>query len=327
MPQPTARYFLGIAKEATKGTAVAATNYIPVRTLNPKDVVRYLDDLSNRGNMVKLYNEVQGVVASEIELGGDVFSDTIGWPLFGILGADDFVLGTGAPNTHTMAVKNTTDGQATSHTLSDSYIPNVSANTRQFAGCQVQDIQFKFNADGLLEYTAHYQGFKSATATNPTSSFTGLVPMAAWHGTTTIGGTSNLNLQEGEINLKRTVTPIFNVAGSQSPKAVWQGPLEVDGRALFILEDDTELTRYLTNTQPSFVVDFTQGSGATAEEVKFQMTKCAYTVASVTRGKDYMELDVNFKAVANSTDGNTAGTGLSPIKCLLGNAVATGIYG
>lgn len=329
MPNATPRSFLGIAKETVKGTAVQPTVFIPIRTLNPKDVYKYIDDLGMRGSMVRVYGEIQGVVSADIELGGDAFSDTIGWPLFSVLGATDFAAG--PPNTWTMSVKNlpaATDGQATSQTLTDVYIPEVTANSRNYPGAQCQEVSFRFNADGLLEYTARYQSFKSATAANPTASFSTLIPVAAWRGTTTIGGVSNLNLQSGDLTIKRQVTPIWNVAGTQSPKSIWQGPVEVDARVLFIMEDDTELTRYLTNTQPSFVLDFTQGSGGTAEEIKFQMTTAAYTVGTIQRGKDYIEMEVNIKGVANTTDSApTNGGGFSPIRVVLKNAVATGTYG
>lgn len=325
MPQPTPRSYCGIAKEAVKGTGVAATNFIPVRTFNPKDVYKYMDDLGMRGSMVKVYNEVQGVVSSQIELGGDCFSDTIGWPLMSLLGAVDFTAG--PPNIHVMAVKNTTDGQSTGQTISDTYIPNVAANTRQYAGAQCQEMVFRFNADGLLEHTSRYQAFKSTVVANPVASFTSLVPVAVWHGTASIGGAGNLNLQSGELTLKRVVNPIWNVAGSQSPKSIWQGPLEADGKLMLIMEDDTELTRYLTNTQPVLSLPFAQGAGGTAELISFQMTKCAYTVGTVIRGKDYIEIDVTVKGVANTTDANTAGGGYSPVKVTLNNASATGVYG
>jgi hypothetical protein len=35
---------------------------------------------------------------------------------------------------------------------------------------------------------------------------------------------------------------------------VFLGPLEVTGKITFIMEDDTELTRFLNNTQPAIVL-------------------------------------------------------------------------
>jgi hypothetical protein len=48
-------------------------------------------------------------------------------------------------------------------------------------------------------------------------------------------------------------------------------------------------------------------------------------VAKVDRSNDYVEIDVNFKAVANTTDVG-ASAGFSPIKVTLKNAKSTTVY-
>src|ERR1700738_1279034 len=118
MPNPTNRSFLGVAKEATKGTGVASTAYIPVKTINPFDHVMYLPDKGLRGSMVETYDEIAGPIYSELDIGGDAFPDTIGWPLAGIL-PDVATTGASAPFTTTFASKNTGDGQAKAYTLTD----------------------------------------------------------------------------------------------------------------------------------------------------------------------------------------------------------------
>ena len=55
------------------------------------------------------------------------------------------------------------------------------------------------------------------------------------------------------------------------------------------------------------------------------MTKCAFTVAKIERGKDFIELNVTYKAIANTTDVG-ATSGYSPIKVTLKNAKASGTY-
>jgi hypothetical protein len=92
-----------------------------------------------------------------------------------------------------------------------------------------------------------------------------------------------------------------------------------------VLESDTQLNYYLNNTQPSLKLDFSTGAGATLVQVQFNMTKCAFTVAKIERGKDYVELSVNYKAIANTTDVG-ASSGYSPIKVTLQNAKASGTY-
>jgi hypothetical protein len=320
MANPKYKSFLGIAKEATKGTSVAPTDFIPVKDITPFDNIKYLTDEGWRGSMVADYGEVQGVIYSEFEFGGDVFADTVGYALAGVLG-DVATTGASAPYTHTMAVKNSTDGQAISYTLTD----YNSYNARRFAGCQFGSFELKFSADGLLEYTAMAQGYASATAATPTASFSAITPSPVWYGTTTIAGTLSTKLAEGSLSIKRDLTPIFTVDGTQAPYQVFQGALSVEGSMKLIMEDDTDLTRYLNNTQPSLVLNWTQGTGSALTQVQFTMTKCAFVVAKVDRSKDYVELDVNFKAVANTTDIGASG-GYSPVKVVIQSAKASGVY-
>lgn len=327
MPNPTARSFLGIAKEATKGTFVAATDYIPVKTFTPQDHYAYLEDVGMRGSMSRLYGEVQGASWSEYEFTGDVFSDTIGYPLGGLFGSLDFTAG--PPNQHNFALKNTGDGQPLSYSITD----YDSFNARAYTGSQFEEITFRFNADGLLEYTAKAKGFASATQTAPTASFSTLQPYPNWRGAVSIAGgaiTTNM-VTAGELTMKRPVNPIHAVDGTQAPYKIWAGEFDVSGRVTMVLDDETEYTRYLgssgSTTTQAFVIDWTQGSAGTAEEVRFTATKAVYTLGKIVRGKDYVELEVDIACVANATDIGTAGAGsFAPCRVLLKNAKATGTF-
>lgn len=330
MALPRSRSFLGIAKETrpTPGsapTAVAATDYIPFTSLSPVDSIKYLDDAGIRGSMTEEYGVIQGNIHSEIEFGGDVFPDTVGYMMSGVLG-DVATTGAGAPYSHTFALLNSqaTNGQPVTFTLSD-YYSGGAASTRQYAGCQFASLDVKFSADALMTYTAKAFGYASATAANPTPSFSTIAPLPSWTGSVTLGGSSTAILADGNINIQRSVEPIFTVDGNQRPYQLFAGPLTVGGSMKLVYESDTELAYYLNNTQPAMVVDFTSGAGASLVEVRFTMTKCAFTVAKIDRSKDYIELDVTYKALANTTDVG-ASSGYSPVKVLLKNAKVSGTY-
>ena len=79
--QNSVRSYLGIAKEATKGTAVAPTDFIPVMvdSLKPVDLIDPLYDTGLRGSMVTNYNYIAGRTRSTFDFGGHVFPDTIGY--------------------------------------------------------------------------------------------------------------------------------------------------------------------------------------------------------------------------------------------------------
>lgn len=327
MPLPTNLSYLGIAKEVTKGTGVAPVDFIPVdaSTVKPVDKVNYLVDQALRGAMVDVYDEVAGPIWSEWGFGGPIFPDTFGYILAGILG-DVTTTGASAPFTHTMAVQNgsSVGGQPKAYTLSDFYGLTSGTPARQFAGQQFSEVNVKFTADGLLTHDTKSTGFASTLVAKPTAAFTAVAAVPAWRGAITIGGASKTFLVDGQLSLKRNVTPIITAA-AQAPYAVWVGPLMVEGQATFVHEDDTELARYLTNTKPAFVVDFQQGAAAALTQVKFTMTSCAYVEGAIDRGKDYVASTYKLKAVANTTDvGSSGGYGL--VKAVIQSAKAASTY-
>lgn len=324
--QNSVRSYLGIAKEATKGTAVAPTAFIPVNIgkVKPVDVIDPLYDEGLRGSMVKNYNYIQGRTRSTFDFGGAVFPDTFGWALGGIMGSVA-TSGASAPYTHVISLKNASatgaDAQPTAFTLTDFY----AANVRSYPGCQIHDLTLNFSADGLMEFDAKATGWASETVSTPTPSFTTVLPTPSWQGTVSIAGVAVAYAVDGSLSLTRSVEPIYGISDTQDPYQIFVGGLETSGTFSFVMEADTELTRYLTNTQPAIVLDWTNGSGATETQISATITKGAYVAASIERGKDHVEISVDVTGLANSTDAGSTG-GFAPIKWTLKNAVASGTY-
>jgi len=325
--QNTARSYLGIAKETTKGTPVAPTDFIPVASskMKPADVIGELlaSDMA-QGSLVKNYAYVQGRSNSTYDFGGPVYADTIGYAIAGVLGSVT-TTGASAPYTHVISLKNASataaDAQPTAFTLTDFY----AANVRAYPGMQFSDFSMKFTADGLLDYDAKGTGWLSATASTPTPTFSTVLPTPVWQATVSIAGSTVSNSVDGEITMTRPATPIFGLANTKDPYQVFLGALETKGKIKFVMEADTELTRYLTNTQPAITLNWSQGAGATATQIAFTITKGAYTAAVIDRSKDFVEIDVDINAIGNTTDAGSTG-GYSNIKWTLQNAKASGTY-
>lgn len=321
--QPSVRSYLGIAKEVTKGTAVAPTDYIPVLAskIKPVDVIDPLYDEGLRGSMVKNYAYIQGRTRSTFDLGGAAFPDTFPYILNGLLG-DLATTGASAPYTHTISTRNATavgaDAQPVAYTLTDFY----SANVRAYAGCQFHDLTLNFSAEGMLEYDAKATGYLSATASTPTPTFSTVLPQPVWIGTVSIGGSTISNMVEGSITVTRPVTPIYGISNTQSPFSVFVGPVDATGSLRFVMEADTELSRYLTNTQPAISLTWAQGAGASATQIKATLTKGAYVAAAIDRSKDFVEIVVDITGIANTTDAG-ATLGYSPIEWEIKNAKAS----
>jgi hypothetical protein len=183
----------------------------------------------------------------------------------------------------------------------------------------------RFNADGLLEYDAKSTGWQSATIADPTPTFSTVLPTPVWRGTVTIGGSPVTTSMEGNIDLTRAVTPIYGISNTQNPYQVFLGPLEVSGKIKFVMDADTELLRFLNNTQPAIVLNWQQGTGATLTQIQATISKGAYTTAMIDRGDDFVTVTVDISPQATSTDAGSSG-GLAPIKWVLQNAKASGTY-
>lgn len=324
--QASVRSYLGIAKEATKGTIVAPTDFIPVAkdNLKPVDLVDPLYDTGLRGSNVVNYNYIQGRTRSTFDFGGAVFADTIGYSIAGLLGSVA-TTGASAPYTHTISLENSltsdVDVQPLSYTLTDFYAVDV----RSYPGCQFSDFSLKFNADGMLEYDAKTTGWASTTVADPTPTFSTVLPTPVWRGTVSIAGASVATAMEGNIDMTRAATPIYGISNTQNPYQIFLGPLEVTGSVKFVMDNDTELLRFLNNTQPAIVLDWAYGSGATQVQISATITKGAYTAAVIERGDDFVSVTIELNGQANTTDAGSTG-GYAPIKWVLKNAKASGTY-
>ena len=324
--QQSVRSYLGIAKEITRGTAVAPTDFIPVMkdALKPGDIVDPLYDTGLRGSNVLNYNYIPGRTRSTVDFGGAVFADTVGYAIAGVLGSVA-TTGASAPFTHTISLFNSLasggDVQPISYTLTDFYAVDV----RSYPGCQFSDFSLKFNADGMLEYDTKSTGFQSETVSDPTPTFSTVLPTPVWRGTVFIGGSAVSTAMTGNIDMTRPATPIYGISNTQDPYQVFLGPLEVTGKITFVMDNDSQLLNFLNNSQPEISLNWQYGAGASAVQIRAVLTKGAYTTGVIERGEDFVQVSVDFNAQSNTTDAGTSG-GFSPISWTLQNAKPSGTY-
>lgn len=322
--QPSVRSYLGIAKEVTKGTPVAPTDFIPVNkdSFKPSDIINPLYDSGLRGSMVENYNYTQGRRHVEADLGGVVFADTIGYWLTGIMG-DCVTTGGSAPYAHAITLKNATSGDAqpVAYTLTDYYV----AGNRYYPGCQVSNFTMTFNADGQLEYTTKVMGFPSQTVASVPPSFSAVVPTPVWKGTVSVGGATIGYTTAGTVTMTRKAETIFGINTSQGPYEVFLGALDTTANLTFVMENDNQLLNFLNNTQPVLNFAWTQGTGANLTTVAFNIAKGAYTTAAIDRSPDHVAITVDVSGIGNTTDAGATG-GYAPIQWYLQNAVTSGTY-
>lgn len=313
MPLYSSKLHLGLAKETTQGTAVAAATWMPVKNnVKAEDVIKWIDDKGLRGAPAMTFGTYQGPMSSEAAVDGDLF-----WPiacgnlLMAILGQDT-VAGAG-PYSHAFTLA---AGQPPSYTLAlfNGY------EERAYPGSMLEELGLKFAVDGGLEWTTKWIGWQSQAATTTTPTIESDAPFLGWEAAITLGGTADVHLTGFDLTLKRKGDLIWAANDSQKPHATFLGPLDVTGKLTFAIDDDTELNEMLNNTQPAAVITLTQPSSGPV--LAIQMSKCAFQKLTPSFSKDYVESDYDVTAIANATDAGS-GAPASPCKITLTNTQAT----
>lgn len=95
---PVERRAIGIAKEVTAGTPVLPTATIPVEKFSPDDKIIGLIDKSWRQSMAEEYAYIQGTYNTDLDMGGPVYADTIGYALLNLFGDYTTTATSASPN-------------------------------------------------------------------------------------------------------------------------------------------------------------------------------------------------------------------------------------
>jgi hypothetical protein len=230
-------------------------------------------------------------------------------------------INTAGPFTTLASVLNTGTGQPPSYAITDAYGPA----TRQYPGIVFTEFGLKASAAGLLTYSAKCLGLPETTTSSPTASYSAERAIAAYSGAVTLGGTSTNIVEDMELTVKRDAEGIQAVDGLQAPRQIWGAMVSADGKMTITVEDEAQYLNFINNSQPSLDLNYAFGSGVNARQVKFHMTKAAYTAVAIARGKKWVQLDVTFKGRFNTTDVGPSG-GASPIAVTLQNAITPGTY-
>jgi len=334
---PSVKQFIGLAKEATQGTAVTPiTATVPVTKFQPEDKPTWLEDKSFRNSMSDLAGVVQGVMVVEWSLEGPVFFDTCPFFVNNILG-DITDSGTN-PVSHAISLLNSGGGsQPGSLTLVDWQGPPSASNfARVYAGACVSELTFKGNAEStFIEWSAKGLAWGPSTiiGSAPTAATSTDTPQAAWRTILGLagpasGGTQVKTAQEFEVTIRRALKAQYTLQNSQSPFQIFRGPLVAEGKLMFsVPADETNTMTYLlNNTQPQLqlIVDngLTLGNN---RNLQIDCQLAAYQTSPINRTKEAVGYDTTFKAVMNSTNAGASG-GLSPIKVTFKNNTAAATY-
>lgn len=330
---PSAKQFVGIAKETTQGTAVTAiTHTIPVAKFQPKDDPVWLEDTALRGSMNELYGVVQGPQKSSWSMDGPMFLELLPHELLNILGA---VASTGPVSsiyTHVASLLNSGTGQPPSHTAVHWQGLTATTRARVYPGLCWSELTLKGNPEStLIERSAKGMGYWSSAypTSEPTpTNLPALPPIAAWRVELALGGAlpgaKVAVIREWEITITRKLAVQHTSQNSQAPYIIQRGPIRVTGKFFFSKPSTEAALDYLrNNTQPQFQLLVSNGAaGASAQTMTIDINASAFDMAEINTGDEAIGYDASFRAVGNTTNAGASG-GYSPIKVTVTNAVAS----
>lgn len=292
-PKLTSLSYLGVGIEATPGTKIAPTAFIPIRGFKPQDVYQYVPDTGMRGQAVDIFGEYQGLTHGEYEVDGDFFPGSGGNLLAAIFGTDTLT-GASSPYTHTFSVA----ADVPSYTVGDYYV----AGYRSWPGQKASRLELKFSPESGLTHTTRFQGWPSATDTAPsTKTFETEAFFLGWEASITIGGTANTQLQNCEITLERQKSAVlFSAQDSQQPYASFVGPMAATWKLGFYMEDDTEYDLATGGTVSDVALTITQSG--TSDSLVLTSTKLQFTKPTISRSGDFVLVELEGTSVYNATD-------------------------
>jgi hypothetical protein len=319
----------GWIKEVTRGTTPGSgtCTYIPVvdPAVSPDQTL--LGDFALRGSPVGNdgggYDQVLGVRHDEFDHKTPVYADT--FPLFikALLGGVDTVTTTTASYSHSIPLLNaaTTGSQPPSYSICNF----DSANYFILPGSQAASMNLTFGAEAMAEATMKwicnpYADSSTAPAPFTSTSFSSEHLIPAWDATITFAGGSAITyIQSGELTIDRKTAPIFTM-GTKAPYTNFAGGIEVTGKFTCVVATNADpfsistTSGYALSRDPiALVITLTDPADVHTsinDSVSFQMTQTQFENVKRTTGKNFLEISVDFKAEADTTD---AATGYAPL--------------
>lgn len=285
---------LGIAIEATRGTPVNPTHWIPFATMSFKDTVETA--LEEQGQGVIADNDSSYVVMKmgEGEFEAQLYDKALGVILTGLLGAAPVTAG-GNPYTHTYTLSNSNQHKSLSLYWKD---PDRSD---MYPLGMINSFQIAVEPNGLVNYTI---GFMTKTArewTSQTANFTSLgnkflhqhvvAKLAATVGA--LSAATPISLKNLELNISKN-TLYDGVMGTVEPEDILNQQLSVEGSITLNLEDDTYRDYMLGGTYRAMDITLLRSSSSSLQfqfpRVHFSEWETDYTLNEIAKQT------INFKA-------------------------------
>lgn len=284
---------VGIAKEATAGTIVTPTFWVPVNSINFDDKV---STAREEEGLARIEDSDANYVTNKFgegEIEFDLNDKQVGLFLASVFGASPVSAG-GPTYTHTYTLQNTNTHQTLSLAYQD---PD---QTKIFPYCVVDSIEISVEPEGIAKATVSFKSRVSRDWSTLTPDYTGLgnkflhqhlvFKLAA--NTASLAAASNISLKA--LNLKIMANAEFdNVLGTVEPEAILNHQFAVEGEITLNKAEDTYRDYMIDGTYRAMEITFSRASNSI---LQLQFPRVDFTEWEQDRGlNDIVSQTIQFK--------------------------------
>lgn len=215
---------------------------------------------------------------------------------------------------HTSAVAVTT---TTTHTFkqvntgvrppSYSFTVYEGVDTRAWPGCVMSDLAIKIDPKGTVTMSPKFAGFPEQVVSAFTPTYSGQQPLLGWQWNMTNAGAASTRGLTLDLSLKRAVEVIHSSDGTQGPREIFAGGLEVDGSYKAVYEDLTDMNLFLNYVQQPATALVQQPAQLGANQIggaslAFTLSQSGWHKGQRDLGSVYVQGSFSLSGIANTTD-------------------------
>lgn len=169
-------------------------------------------------------------------------------------------------------------------------------------GNVMSELAVKIDPKGFITFAPKYTGFPSLTEATFSYAASVVQPIVGWGWTTTNGGASSTRGLTMDFTLKRAVEAIQSSDGTQAPREIFPGAMEIDGAYKAVYDSAGDMNNFKQYLQTPTVHTLTQPVTSGGAKIIITMSKAGFTTGEVDTSTLYVSLAQAASGIANSTD-------------------------
>ena len=171
-----------------------------------------------------------------------------------------------------------------------------------FPGCVCSELALKIDPKGWITASPKFTGFPSSTQSTFAYAASTVQPVAGWGWTVSNPAASTRGLTM-DFTFKRACEVIQSSDGTQAPREIFPGALELDGSYKTVYDSAADMNLYKQYSQGITTHLLTQPVATGGQSLQVTMSKGGTTTGEADTGQPYLQLSQNVSGIANATDG------------------------